>query len=341
MKKFTVITLLAVLVFSGYLIQNSKVNKIKIIYQDEFVIVDEQLELISLGYENHPLETQYRIHVDYVYKRDQVFDLYIDIEKELMYFIDGRGKAYTFKETSKREILSMDVFNTMYPRSKGPSVTFMVGDEAVAIEPRELNWNYRKLNEAYENVTLSGAHQTPGIRLPYEMDLDIYFDEQPQEILVTNEAGYAEILDMEALKVQKTEEEILYTIKGMWHGEEFFGEVSYEVYLSMDMPVVITHEDERIRPGDFVTLEIHNLEADETLTFHQDLVNKIEVKRFEDRDFAIVPISYWTQPGTYGFEVESDHLGLPFVFEIEVSEREFGVQYLTIDEEVAEDTRND
>ncbi|OPL08667.1 MAG: hypothetical protein AVO33_09635 [delta proteobacterium ML8_F1] len=341
MKKFMLALLLLILVFSSYLITNSTVNRVEIIYQDEYVIVDEKLELIPIGHESQTMETSYALKVDYLYKKDQIFDLYVDIDKELLYFIDSRGKAYTFTEEKKREILSMDVFNTMYANSGGPSVTFMVEDERVRIEPRELNWNYKKLNGDYENVTLSGTHETPRVRLPYDKDIDIYFEDQPHEILVTNELGYAQILDMEPLTVEKTEEDVLYTIKGMWQGEEHFGEVIYEVYLSMDMPVTVTYEEEQIRPGDFVTLEIHNLNPGEQLTFKQDLVNAVEVINLEERNIAILPVSYWTEPGTYHFEVASDTLGLPFVFDIEVEPREFGIQYLTIDEKVAEQTRNE
>jgi murein DD-endopeptidase MepM/ murein hydrolase activator NlpD len=96
---------------------------------------------------------------------------------------------------------------------------------------------------------------------------------------------------------------------------------------------------QQINPGETLAIIVAGAKSPATMKIDNDFGF---VPRFspldEERFIAFLPLSYFTLPGAYRISISGDDFSEPVSFDIEVTDKAFEVQQLTVDEGTAGDT---
>ncbi|MCK5763003.1 MAG: M23 family metallopeptidase, partial [Clostridiales bacterium] len=347
-KKKIIITtkILIILISIAIIVANINfINETTIFNEEISETFSVDLKIIGLDNVEEIEKSEYEILVDYKYKTDKKYPLYISIDDEILYFTDERDRIYTFSNEMIKEVLSLDIFNEEYKYATAPKAEFIINDEKTDIEPVETNWNFLKLDGNFESSTNAILGQDKSdiiiINVKENAFLELNFETKPKEILVETSLGEKYTLCDNIIKFGNVEKEIQYDIKIIWNSKEYYGESSYIINILVDLPFEVEMIEEDIYPGDFITLYFKNVNRDESITINQPFVNKADLWEYESGYISIIPINYWNEEGNYIIEIESDNFENVVEIPVEIKDRKFNIQHLYIDEKIEAETRNE
>ena len=96
---------------------------------------------------------------------------------------------------------------------------------------------------------------------------------------------------------------------------------------------------DRLDPGETLAITVSGARSPQSLAVRNDFGFSPRFSPLdEDTLIAFLPLSYFTQPGQYVVSVTGDDFLQPVSFDIEVTDKQFEVQQLTVEEQTAEDT---
>lgn len=128
--------------------------------------------------------------------------------------------------------------------------------------------------------------------------------------------------------------------EAIWEVGEFIGSVSYNFSILADFPTLAVISATETVPGELIVLKLKYINPDETIDIETDLDFKPNIFKYNDECIILLPVSYYhKQNAVYSFKVKIGDDS--FSYAIEVKEKEFTVQQLTIDTKIAAETRND
>jgi|LGVF01.1.fsa_nt_gb hypothetical protein len=344
MMKKIIITILIILASITIIVANINfISEITIFNEEISETYGDDLKTIISDDVEEIEKSEYEILVDYKYKTDKKYPLYISIDDEILYFTDERDRRYTFSNEMIKEVLSLDIFNDEYKYAVAPKVEFIINDEKTEIEPVEINWNFLKLDGNFESSTnaILGQDKDDIIKVKENGFLELSFETKPKEILVETSLGEKYALYDNIIKFGNVEKEIQYDIKVIWNSEEHYGESTYRINVLVDLPLEVEMIEEDIYPGDFITLYFKNVNRDESITINQPFVNKADLWEYESGYISIIPINYWIEEGNYTIGIESDNFENVVEIPVEIKDRKFDIQYLYIDKKIEAETRTE
>lgn len=95
----------------------------------------------------------------------------------------------------------------------------------------------------------------------------------------------------------------------------------------------------QLDPGETLVVTVTGARSPQSLSIRNDFGFVPRFSPLDDNTFvSFLPLSYFTQPGQYVISVAGDDFSEPVSFDIEVTDKQFEVQQLTVKEETAEDT---
>ncbi|MCL1805346.1 MAG: M23 family metallopeptidase [Clostridiales bacterium] len=132
-------------------------------------------------------------------------------------------------------------------------------------------------------------------------------------------------------------------ISAIWEAERSRQKARSGLYcfaITFDRPAVFSMNTEDIDPGELLVFYAEYLMPGEPVTVQSSLPLNLQFSPYGKRQMiALAPISYDIRPGTYSTTLSAG--GVSKTFDITVKDKEFAVQYVTIDPQIVAETRNE
>ena len=125
-----------------------------------------------------------------------------------------------------------------------------------------------------------------------------------------------------------------------WDKGEYIGSANYYFTISADFPALPEISATETLPGELIVLKIKYLNPEETVEIETDLDFKPNVFAYNGEHVILLPVSYFNKyDHVYSFKLIIGEE--TYSYAINVKDKEFVTQQLTIDTKIAAETRND
>lgn len=283
-------------------------------------------------------------------KHSREFALYLDenLENRSLYIQYGK-KLKRFDDAYFDDLLIKPVFEPVYPYHLPPQVVLQYGSNRYEVRPGNYQWKYQKIDKKYYEttgqqpdsngdigLTINPADGLPSILAVEEPDFVRWtFLQEEQEILSVDETTgdtlpladgtYQCLLELQWFEKQN---------------RNFYGKAQYTFDLQVDNPPEINISSLKTYPGELLVITLNHVNADEEVTVETELDFKPNVFSQGTEKVVLLPVSYYHESNkTYSLRVTAGNVSNDF--QIEVLDKEFAIQHLTIDPKIAAATRND
>ncbi len=283
-------------------------------------------------------------------KHSREFALYLDENLENRnLFIRTDKELKKIGDAYFDDFLVEPVFEPVYPHRLPPQVSLQYNLQDFKLKPNSYLWNFRKtdlkyyetMDEQLENsgdigLVLSAEGGLPTILTADKPDTAQWtFLQDNQEVLALKDSqsnplplldgSYRCLLELQWLESQT---------------HDFFGKVQYSFDVQVDNPPEIVVSSLKTSPGELLVITARHVNADEEVAVQTDFDFKPNVFTKGQDKVILLPVSYYHKPNkTYSLQVTAG--AISETFQVEVLDKEFAIQHLTIDPNVAAATRND
>jgi murein DD-endopeptidase MepM/ murein hydrolase activator NlpD len=128
--------------------------------------------------------------------------------------------------------------------------------------------------------------------------------------------------------------------QAQWNQGDFIGTADYYFTLVTEFPALPIISATETEPGELIVLKIKYLDPEETVEIETDLDFKPNIFKYNDEHVILLPVSYYHKHNhVYFFRLLIGEE--TFSYAINVKDKEFVTQQLTIDPKIAAETRND
>lgn len=283
-------------------------------------------------------------------KHSKEFTLYLDKNLENRnLFIRTDRELKKIGDEYFNDFLTTPVFEPVYPYRLPPQVSLQYGSNRFELKPGNYLWNYKKTDmKYYENtyeppgtnddigLTINKAGGFPTILTSDEPDTIQWVFLQDGQVVLTLEriqdiplsladGTYGCLLELQWLENQN---------------RNFFGKAQYAFNLQVDNPPEFSISSLKTYPGELLAITASHVNADEEVIIQTEFDFKPNVFTRGQDKVILLPVSYYHKPNqTYSIQVTAGTVSE--TFQVEVLDKEFAIQHLTIDPKVAAATRND
>jgi len=281
---------------------------------------------------------QYRLYVDRALERKSLF---VETESGLCKI----GVEYF------ERILSEPIFDTLYEHNRPPRVSLTLDGLSNTILPSDYEWQMRKADgEFYPARTdyLKGTdyysfniNQESVLGYDFEVQPDIFY----LFIYRDNNLVMVQSLNQPDNIASLLDEDGLYNciMQLEWNqndDRDFYGKATYEFTLVADYPVRVDISAEEIDPGELLVIKASNIQPHEDLSIETEIDFKPNAFQEGNTRTVLLPVSYFHKENrSYAVKVSSGEVVKEF--SVFVRPKEFIIQNLRIDPQVAASTRNE
>lgn len=266
-------------------------------------------------------------------------NLFIQTDKELKKI----GDAYF------NDFLAEPVFEPVYPYRLPPKVMLQYDSHEFQLEPGNYQWNFRKTDMKYREKTNEQPESTGdiGLKLSETGGLPmILAGDAPDTAQWTFLQDQQKVLSAEntqntPLLLPDGTYKCLLELKWLENeNREFFGKAQYAFDVQVDNPPEIGISSLQTYPGELLVITAGHVNADEEVTIQTEIDFKPNVFSKGTERIVLLPVSYYHKVNkTYSVQVTVGNVSE--TFQVEVLDKEFAIQHLTIDTKIAAATRND
>ena len=132
-------------------------------------------------------------------------------------------------------------------------------------------------------------------------------------------------------------------VDALWEAERSWQKPRSGMYcfaIMFDRPTVFTLNTEDVDPGELLVFYAEHLMPGEPVTVQSGLFASLQFSPYGQRQMiALAPVSYDLKPGSYSTTLTAGNVSK--TFDITVKDKEFAVQYLSIDPQIVAETRTD
>ncbi|MDD3168295.1 MAG: M23 family metallopeptidase [Eubacteriales bacterium] len=135
----------------------------------------------------------------------------------------------------------------------------------------------------------------------------------------------------------------LYELTMEWTGEgdPCRGEYILEIPVTTDLPEKFVFSAQRLTQGQLLEVTVYYADRPEDIIFEQSVYEKYKWYRQDDLIRGYLPSNYNVKPGIYQIKYGVKSKGTENALEIEIAEYDYQIQYLYVDPETEQETRND
>lgn len=268
---------------------------------------------------------------------------------------DSDKNLYTLSDDQRSEVLVHPFLNALYMHYQAPLIKVVSGDTPLLITSSESDWQYLKADLQWYASQLPEVATAPSQPLkvtqqdtsfqwtltpePDEMTLQIYDEKQLCHEENVNSTSFS-LYPEDGLKT--------YVLTAHWHASDetsYRGTASYAFDVFTDLPPTLESNSDQGQIGGFIKFTVKNVNADEVPYLEQKVLGSFQFFKKQNQYVGYMPLSYYTKPGDYKllFSVKKDDgtESEPLELNLEVQDRDFKIQYLTISTTTEKTTRND
>lgn len=241
---------------------------------------------------------------------------------------------------SAGEILSVSVFDPFFAQRKPAGIRLFLDGAGVALTPVEMEWQALLPNGSWRTYEAVSESVTT-LRLTPDDEIGWSSGMAPDEIWITSESGERMELPSDVLSLPSNEAMTDYRLEAVWNRPEIQGRVQYALAVSVDQPLTLDASPLAVTPGQLLTVHLANTAQDMEIVCENPFTGEVTLWREDNQVTLMIPVDYWTRPGDYRLSITSERSAVPLEVPITITPRDFGIQYLYIDETIAASTRND
>ncbi len=360
MKKIRLILIPIVLVVCSFLLYNNiivfqyaNISKITITNSDISLELDKSMETVETVISGldalRKYETanqvnsiiDYELVLDMKYGTDKEYVIHLDHNFEDLYITDKKSSmTYKVDDEIVELIYMMNEFNDIYDYNEFEYHDILFDN--VLLETSHTNeWKYLKAdNKWYENSETSNIKKMM-LTLNEPEDLftfDYSKDPSNVELIVRYNDEVIHESDLNESFIPKKNGIYEYEVTSKWKSELYSGkQVSkFDVKCTYEPDFSISKTE--IERGEFISIKANNIIDPELLYINQEISGKVTFRENGDYYEAIIPATYYTDLGFYTIEYGYGDIASE-VKNIEVIDREFSIQHLTVNETTVKSTK--
>ncbi|MBP7175458.1 MAG: M23 family metallopeptidase [Thermoclostridium sp.] len=275
-------------------------------------------------------------------------NLYVRTETELKRINDDYFNAF----------LTKPVFEPVYPFRSPPQVTLQYDSHDFKLNPGSYQWKFKKTDLKYYEAMdeQPDSNGDIGLILTIAGGLPAIVDaDTPAAVKWTFLQNDQEVFSMESTQTEapadNTPNNPLPLPEGTYQcllelrwpesqDTDYYGKAQYLFDALVDNPPEINISSVKTYPGELLVISAEYVNADEEVTIQTEVDFKPNVFNLGAKKVILLPVSYHHKANkTYSVQVTAGQVSE--TFQVEVLDKEFKIQYLTIDKQVAAATRND
>ncbi|HYE67991.1 MAG TPA: M23 family metallopeptidase [Anaerovoracaceae bacterium] len=206
--------------------------------------------------------------------------------------------------------------------------------------------------------TGAGNNETiPAVMTSLEDKLKVAVDKEPDLVnlrIIETDSGQA-VLEQSAelpnLPLPGRNGKFTYELTMEWTGEAnpYKGKYVLEIPVTADLPVKFVFSGQQLTPeqtlkltqGQLLEVTVFNADGPEDIVFEQSIYSKFKWYQQGSLLRGYLPTNYNVKSGLYQINYGVKSKGIEFTQEIEIAEYNYEIQYLYVDPETEEETRND
>jgi len=250
-----------------------------------------------------------------------------DINTDRIYLIDDELVEWIYMQPALEDIY-------YYAIAKRHQLT--VNNQI--IEQSSVEHHYTKANGVWYNESKEHGNITSlAIHEPI-LEFNVVGDGET-ELKVFREDELLYDGSVEAFEVPQVNGDYTVVVETTWKELLFYGSDTSTFNLSVQYPPEISMTKTFIRQGEFTIIRIKNVYDKELLYLEQDYMEGLEFTKNGAYYECVIPSTYYTTPGLYTFKYGVGEYGDEI--ELEVVDREFNLQFLTVSNSTVNSTQTD
>lgn len=256
------------------------------------------------------------------------------------------------------------LYERFYADRLPPAPEVFLNETPVSYDLAEKEWSIQKNSGKWYTPpgepgnTGAGDDTKPAATLTsHEDKLLVHVDKAPDRASLkiietdTMQVSAEEQAALPNLPLPKRNGSFIYELTMEWTVEAnpYKGKYVLEIPVTADLPEKFVFSGQQLTPdhpisltqGQLLQVEVHYAASPEDILFEQSIDPKFQW--YQENGFlrGYLPTNYNVKPGAYQIKFGVKSKGTAFSQEIEISEYQYHIQYLTIDPKTEEDTRSD
>ncbi|WP_425447266.1 M23 family metallopeptidase [Dethiothermospora halolimnae] len=272
--------------------------------------------------------------------------LLIDYNNEDIYVKDtDKNKLYKTKEKFENFYFTHAAFESIYKYRKPPTLK-IISNEKDIHHTSNIDWSFKKLNDIY--YSFSNTIESSNINnFTSEGLITFSYSEKPSKLeykLFKGDSLVKEgVLKENSFSIPDENGNYSLNITALFNNKSkgFKGSINSKINLDLDLPPKFFIDKDTVYQGDIVKVNVKNLDPNENPYIKQNILKLFSFsENIDGNATGFIPISYYVSKGKYTipYGVNNKELGS---FTVNVLPRDFNIQYLTVDNTVEKNTRND
>ncbi|WP_202707109.1 M23 family metallopeptidase [Sporosalibacterium faouarense] len=277
---------------------------------------------------------------------ESIRNLFVDYNNVNIYFReDSDSKLYKITEDNELFLLTHESFNDIYKDRTPPTLKINLDKEEIKYNSNT-EWSYRKLDGIYYS-TNSTTENSQSYSFKNHSNLILNYSREPSKVEYTLYKDDSIVtsgeLDKNSFDLPKVDGNYSLSTEAIYNDaiNGFKGKIETQLNFKMDLPPKFILSKEEIYQGNLLRIDVENLNSNETPFIDQNISKWFSFNSVSDgKAYGYIPISYNIKSGQYNitYGINNKNVGK---LSINILPRDFNIQYLTVDNDIEESTRND
>lgn len=243
-------------------------------------------------------------------------------------------------------------YETIYADRLSPVPEVLLNEAPVSFSLMAEGWRIQKNNGSWytpPNKVGSPEMKPAAVITSAGDQLTVGVDKQPHEVsLKIIETGSEKVIlegqaDLSTLPLPQQNGNFTYELTLAWgaEGEPYQGEYAIEIPVTVNVPAQFIFSRQKLEQGELLEVTVHYAGGPEDILFQQSIYNKFKWYQQDGFLRGYLPTNYNVKPGIYEIQYGVKSQGTAFTQQIEILAHDYHIQYLTIDPNTEQETRND
>lgn len=246
-----------------------------------------------------------------------------------------------------------DGFFHIYAKLFKPSLQVALNKDPIQINVVNEYWSYKKLNglwrtQVYDHNSDAVIDNSIFI-LSSDDKLEVRTDKAPDKShlkivdITTGKVVFEEQVELNQLPFPNMNGHFSYELTLDWTDENksYLGKTVLNLSVLIDLPEKFVFSKQRLIQGDILEVSVYYAGNPEDIFLVQSIYNEFQWYKQDGHIRGYIPTNYNIKPGKYEIKYGNRKKGTEYSQEIEIAAHNYRIQYLTIDEQIDQETRND
>lgn len=263
---------------------------------------------------------------------------------------DGQSNVYKVEDPSF--FYSHDGFSHIYSGLFKSSLQAVLNETPILFNSVNEYWSYQKVGGQWRTKVYPNSDMVINNNitiLSSDDKLEVHADKAPDQShlkIVNIETGSVISegqVELSQLPLPHMNGQFSYELTLEWTDESksYLGQSVITFSVILDLPEEFVFSKQRLIQGDMLEVALYYAGNLKDIYFEQDIYNEFQWYEQDGLLRGYIPTNYYSKPGRYQIMYGNRKKGTVLSQEIEIVPHSYRIQYLIIDEQIDQETRND